>query len=294
MAFRKSPRFHWCIPMIWAVLIFNTNGKPRLMKFFEKTDETYEQEFLAETFRKLTRRSCDSCNFLEIKNNKKCSRLIYRQYATIYVVFCVDAAESELGILDLIQVFVDLLDKTFENVCELDIIFNSDKVNFLMFSEFELCGILTKQSFGTIVVHYLLNELICGGIVLETNVSEILKRIEEQEALNQLSFGRGGPVSDHQLALQSKPTSSLPAMVSSTSTRLRSHIRSSGRSVLSSSTAVASAAVATFTDAWKRTSLSSSGVFDTSGFHDINGTSKESRLTNSTEKSVDESRKLYL
>ena len=31
-------------------------------------------------------------------------RLIYRHYATLYFVFCVDAAESQLGILDLIQV----------------------------------------------------------------------------------------------------------------------------------------------------------------------------------------------
>ena len=31
-------------------------------------------------------------------------RLIYRHYATLYFVFCVDASESELGILDLIQV----------------------------------------------------------------------------------------------------------------------------------------------------------------------------------------------
>ncbi|KAL7055638.1 hypothetical protein AAHC03_022754 [Spirometra sp. Aus1] len=230
--------------MIWAVLIFNTNGKPRLMKFFEKTDEADEQEFLAETFRKLTRRSCDSCNFLEIRN--------------------------ELGILDLIQVFVDLLDKTFENVCELDIIFNADKV------------------------HYLLNELICGGIVLETNVSEILKRIEEQEALGHLDFGRGGPASD-QLALQYQPISPLPSMVSSTSTRLRSHLRSSGRSILSSSTAVASAAVATVTGAWKKASLSSSTTFDTSGFHDIADTNQESKCTKSNLAScADESRKLYL
>lgn len=31
-------------------------------------------------------------------------RIIYRQFATLYFVFVVDAAESELGILDLIQV----------------------------------------------------------------------------------------------------------------------------------------------------------------------------------------------
>ena len=30
-------------------------------------------------------------------------RLIYRHYATLYFVFCVDSNESELGILDLIQ-----------------------------------------------------------------------------------------------------------------------------------------------------------------------------------------------
>jgi AP-3 complex subunit sigma len=31
-------------------------------------------------------------------------RVVYRNYATLYFVFVVDAAESELGVLDLIQV----------------------------------------------------------------------------------------------------------------------------------------------------------------------------------------------
>lgn len=48
--------------------------------------------------------------------------MIYRHYATLYFVFVVDEAESELGILDLIQVFVESLDKCFENVCELDLV----------------------------------------------------------------------------------------------------------------------------------------------------------------------------
>ncbi|KRX96656.1 AP-3 complex subunit sigma-2 [Trichinella pseudospiralis] len=56
-------------------------------------------------------------------------KLIYRHYATLYFVFCVDSSESELGILDLIQqVFVETLDRCFENVCELDLIFHADKV----------------------------------------------------------------------------------------------------------------------------------------------------------------------
>lgn len=36
-------------------------------------------------------------------------KLIYRHYATLYFVFCVDSSESELGILDLIQVSFDFI-----------------------------------------------------------------------------------------------------------------------------------------------------------------------------------------
>lgn len=58
----------------------------------------------------------------------KDSRLIYRHYATLFFVMAVDSSESELGILDLIQVFVESLDRHFGNVCELDIVFHYDKV----------------------------------------------------------------------------------------------------------------------------------------------------------------------
>lgn len=37
-------------------------------------------------------------------------KLIYRHYATLYFVFCVDSSESELGILDLIQVSCCILE----------------------------------------------------------------------------------------------------------------------------------------------------------------------------------------
>ena len=60
------------------------------------------------------------------------TRLIYRHYATLYFVFACDKSESELAILDLIQVFVETLDKCFENVCELDLIFHSEKVHFIL------------------------------------------------------------------------------------------------------------------------------------------------------------------
>lgn len=47
-------------------------------------------------------------------------------------MFVVDSTESELGILDLIQTFVETLDVCFRNVCELDMIFNMDRVHFIL------------------------------------------------------------------------------------------------------------------------------------------------------------------
>ena len=52
--------------------------------------------------------------------------------ATLYFVFACTNRESDLGILDLIQVFVEALDRSFENVCELDLIFHSDKCHYVL------------------------------------------------------------------------------------------------------------------------------------------------------------------
>ena len=71
------------------------------------------------------------CNFLEreLLIGGSDNKLIYSYYATLYVVFCVDFSEGELVILDLIQLFMETLDKYFENFCELDLSFHVDKVH---------------------------------------------------------------------------------------------------------------------------------------------------------------------
>lgn len=102
--------------MIKAVLIFNNSGKARLMKFYEFCPEEKQQDLLREIFQILLKRDENVCQFLETVrwSDENDCRLIYRHYATLYFVFCVDKSESELGILDLIQVFVETLDKLFE------------------------------------------------------------------------------------------------------------------------------------------------------------------------------------
>lgn len=61
--------------------------------------------------------------------------------------------------------FVETLDKCFENVCELDLIFHAD------------------------AVHHILAELVMGGMVLQTSMTEILARVEEQNKLVKTEAG---------------------------------------------------------------------------------------------------------
>ena len=72
--------------------------------------------------------------------------MTYRHYATLYFILISTSTESPLALLDLIQVFVESLDRLFENVCELDLIFNFE------------------------TLHAVLGEMIVGGVVIETGL----------------------------------------------------------------------------------------------------------------------------
>lgn len=164
--------------MIKGVIIVNNHGKPRLTKFYQSvTSEETQQSVVRRVFQQVAQRPDSFCNYLEgiIPEWGENIKLIYRHYATLYFVFAVDSQESDLGILDLIQVFVEALDKCFENVCELDLIFHSDRV------------------------HYVLDEIVMGGMVLETNINNILQAIQDQGKMHSASLktaGSGGDSTD--------------------------------------------------------------------------------------------------
>ena len=155
--------------MIKSILIVNNHGKPRIAKFYQQMDEEAQQKLVHEIYTHVSKRADNVCNFLEgsVSAFDDNIKLIYRHYATLYFVFAVDTQESDLGILDLIQVFVETLDKCFENVCELDLIFHSDKV------------------------HYVIDEIVQGGLVLETNIQQILTAIQEMSKLESASLKQG-------------------------------------------------------------------------------------------------------
>jgi AP-3 complex subunit sigma len=165
--------------MIKGVIIVNNLGVVRLAKFYEQVHVTGEsaeqaqQSVIKKIYRAVSKRQDNQCNYLEgsIPEWGGDTKLIYRHYATLYFVFACTNRESDLGILDLIQVFVEALDRSFENVCELDLIFHSDKC------------------------HYVLDEIIIGGLVLDTSITNIMGGADDQNKLHKssLSLLTSGP-----------------------------------------------------------------------------------------------------
>ena len=58
--------------------------------------------------------------------------LCAHRYASLYFLACVDDDDNELIVLETIHHFVEVLDRYFGNVCELDLIFNFHKVRAQM------------------------------------------------------------------------------------------------------------------------------------------------------------------
>lgn len=142
--------------MIRGVIILNDLGKPRLIKFYEFQPSEKQHELIRSIYRILCSRAENVSNFVKVDSLLGPDvRMVYKTFATLYFVFIFDNSENELAMLDLMQVFVETLDKCFSNVCELDVVFNFNKV------------------------HTVLDEMILGGQVLETSSSEVVQAVEE-------------------------------------------------------------------------------------------------------------------
>ncbi|GFH60287.1 hypothetical protein CTEN210_16763 [Chaetoceros tenuissimus] len=150
--------------MIRFFLLQNRQGKTRLSKWYippptphngSGTSETEKLRIESEVHRLVTARDKKYTNFIEYNNYK----LIYRRYAGLFFTIAVDLADNELSYLETIHLFVELLDSYFSNVCELDIVFNFNKV------------------------YSILDEYMLAGEIEETSKREILERVKLLEKM---------------------------------------------------------------------------------------------------------------
>lgn len=84
----------------WNVLFSLPNPNPT-----DQVGEEAQKSVIQRIFQQVAQRPDSFCNYLEgiIPEWGEGTKLIYRHYATLYFVFAVDAQESDLGILDLVQ-----------------------------------------------------------------------------------------------------------------------------------------------------------------------------------------------
>ncbi|VFV28590.1 ap-4 complex subunit sigma-1-like [Lynx pardinus] len=128
--------------MIKFFLMVNKQGQTRLSKYYEHVEINKRTLLETEVIRSCLSRSNEQCSFIEFKDFK----LIYRQYAALFIVVGVNDTENEMAIYEFIHNFVEVLDEYFSRV----IMFNLDKV------------------------HIILDEMVLNGCIVETNRARIL------------------------------------------------------------------------------------------------------------------------
>eukprot|EP00877_Chromochloris_zofingiensis_P013119 jgi/Chrzof1/8060/UNPLg00105.t1 len=141
--------------MIHFFILMSRQGKVRLAKWYSTYSQKERARVVKETTPLILARQLKLCNFLDWKNIK----LVYKRYASLYFVCGVDASDNELLVLEIIHHFVEVLDRYFGNVCELDLIFNFHKA------------------------YYILDELLIAGELQEPSKKTISRVIEAQDQL---------------------------------------------------------------------------------------------------------------
>lgn len=136
--------------MIKFILLVNKQGQTRLAQYYSYLTISERVGLEGELVRKCLSRNENQCSFIEYRDYK----VIYRRYASLYFIVGVEGEEvNELAYLEFIHTLVETLDKYFENVCELDIMFNLEKA------------------------HFILDEMVMNGCIVETNKANILGQI---------------------------------------------------------------------------------------------------------------------
>ncbi|MBN3303050.1 AP1S2 protein, partial [Amia calva] len=156
------------------MLLFSRQGKLRLQKWYVPLSDKEKKKITRELVQTVLARKPKMCSFLEWRDLKIVyKRLTHNQqlntacwdtdrYASLYFCCAIEDQDNELITLEIIHRYVELLDKYFGSVCELDIIFNFEKAYFI------------------------LDEFLLGGEAQETSKKNVLKAIEQADLLQEV------------------------------------------------------------------------------------------------------------
>lgn len=141
--------------MIRLMLLLSRQGKVRLTKWYMPYTQKQKNRIIRDVTSMVIARQKKLCNFIEWNEGK----VVYKRYASLFFVTWNDPEDNELLALEVIHHYVEILDRFFGNVCELDLIFNFHKA------------------------YYILDELIIAGELQETSKKAVLRACANQDAL---------------------------------------------------------------------------------------------------------------
>ncbi|KAI7874443.1 Adaptor protein complex sigma subunit [Lichtheimia hyalospora FSU 10163] len=127
--------------MINWLLLVSRQGKVRLTKWFVTIPAKEKTKIVKDATQLVLARRVKMCNFIEYKDQK----IVYRRYASLFFIAGISQDENELIVLEIIHRYVEILDRYFGNVCELDLIFNFQKAYFIL-DELLIAGELQESS----------------------------------------------------------------------------------------------------------------------------------------------------
>lgn len=122
-------------------MLINRQGKLRLSKWFDPSTERERAAVVRDITSLVLTRSSKMCNVVDRKDDK----VIYKRYVSLYFVACIDPDDNELLTMELLHLFVEVLDTYFGNVCELDLIFNFTR-SYWILNEIFISGELQECS----------------------------------------------------------------------------------------------------------------------------------------------------
>ncbi|ORY94427.1 AP complex, mu/sigma subunit [Syncephalastrum racemosum] len=136
--------------MIQFVLIVNRRGQTRFARYYTHMPDDCSAFELSIAQQCLVRKPGEAL-FLEIDTQT----IVYRVYGPLYFIVGCDQGENVFAILELIQYCVELLDRYFEKVTELDLMCGLERVTILF------------------------DEVISGGHIVETDRERALAALAE-------------------------------------------------------------------------------------------------------------------
>jgi AP-3 complex subunit sigma len=142
--------------MIEAVLIINKLGLLRFLKIYSEDENKIDKDELIKNIISNIQSSKDAQIIYDFEYLNEKRKLVYRLFGSIYIIMITDDLENELAILDFINVMMQIFDDVFKGICELHIIMNPEKIYLLM------------------------DEMISGGMVIETNRTEIVSNFNDK------------------------------------------------------------------------------------------------------------------